>query len=154
VRRFEPGLDQRVSTRHAPIGLLMRDPDRFMGYDITPVKPPAAKLKAFHESIQRPGVDPMVDFDERDLVRYAEQAGFADIGLELRVTVKDGKRPVPWNSALRMSGNPLVPPLGEALDRVLSPQEIAEFTAHVKRLVESGAGRERQALAYLAAVKN
>jgi hypothetical protein len=44
--------------------------------------------------------------------------------------------------------------LGEVLDRVLSPREIAEFTAHVKPLVESGTGRERQALAYLAAAKN
>ena len=59
----------------------------------------------------------MVDFDERDLVRHAERAGFADIGLDLRVTVKNGKRPVPWTRALRMSGNPLVPPLGEVLDR-------------------------------------
>ena len=40
------------------------------------------------------------------------------------------------------------------LDRVLGPREIAEFTAHVKPLVESGTGRERQALAYLAAAKN
>jgi hypothetical protein len=43
--------------------------------------------------------------------------------------VKNGKRPVPWERALRISGNPLVPPLGVVLDRVLSPQEIAEFTA-------------------------
>jgi len=137
-----------------PINVLMRDPGRLLGYDITPVKPLAAKLKAFYESIQPPGADPMVDFDERDLVRHAERAGFADIGLDLRVTVKNGKRPVPWTRALRMSGNPLVPPLGEVLDRVLSPQEIAEFTAHLKPLVESGTGRERQAHAYLAAAKN
>ena len=137
-----------------PINVLVRDPDRFMGYDITSVKPLAAKLTAFYESIQKPGADPMLDFDERDLVRHAERAGFADIGLELRVTMKDGKRPVPWDRALRMSANPLVPPLGEALDQVLSPQEIAEFTAHVKPLVESGTGRERQALAYLGAAKN
>jgi hypothetical protein len=52
-----------------------------------------------------------------------------------------------------MAVDPLVPPLGEVLDRVLSPQEIAEFTAHVKPLVESGTGQERQALAYLAAAK-
>lgn len=137
-----------------PINVLMRDPDRLLGCDITPVKPLAAKLRTFYESIQPPGADPMLDFDERDLVRHAEEAGFADIGLELLVTVKNGKRPVPWNRALRMSGNPLVPPLGEVLDRVLSLQEIAEFTAHVRPLVESGAGRERQALAYLAAAKN
>jgi hypothetical protein len=78
----------------------------------------------------------------------------ADIGLELRVTVKNGKRPVPWDRALRMSGNPLVPSLGEVLDRVLSPREIVEFTAHVKPLVESGTGRERQAMAYLAATRD
>jgi arsenite methyltransferase len=137
-----------------PINVLMRDPDRLLGYDITLVKPLVAKLKAFYESVQPPGANPMVDFDERDLVRHAERAGFADINLELRVTVKNGKRPVPWERALRMSGNPLVPPLGEVLDRVLSPQEIAEFTAHVKPLVESGTGRERQAHAYLAAAKN
>lgn len=136
-----------------PINVLMRDPDRLLGYDITPVKPLAAKLKAFYESIRPPGADPMVDFDERDLVRHAERAGFTDIGLELRVTVKNGKRPVPWTRALRMAGNPLVPPLGEILDRVLSPQEIAEFTAHIKPLVESGTGRERQAHAYLTAAK-
>ena len=150
-RVLRPG--GRVSV-FEPVNVLMRDPDRFMGYDMTPVKPLAARLEAFYESVQPPGADPMLDFDERDLVRHAERAGFADIGLELRVTVKNGKQPVPWDHALRMSGNPLVPPLGEVLDRVLSPREIAEFTAHVKPLVESGAGRERQALAYLAAAKN
>jgi ubiquinone/menaquinone biosynthesis C-methylase UbiE len=137
-----------------PVNVLMRDPGRLLGYDMTPVKPLAARLEAFYESIQPPGADPMLDFDVRDLVWHAERAGFASIGLELRVTVKDGKQPVPWDRALRMSGNPLVPPLGEILDRVLSPREIAEFTAHVKPLVESGTGRERQALAYLAAARN
>jgi arsenite methyltransferase len=137
-----------------PINVLMRDPGRLLGYDITPVKPLAAKISAFYQSIQPPGANPMLDFDERDLVRHAERAGFADISLELRVTVKNGKRPVPWERALRMAVNPLVPPLGEVLDRVLSTQEITEFTAHVKPLVESGTGRERQAHAYLAAAKN
>ncbi|HYB16437.1 MAG TPA: methyltransferase domain-containing protein [Streptosporangiaceae bacterium] len=137
-----------------PINVLMHDPDRLMGYDITPVRPLAAKLQALYESIQPPDADPMLDFDERDLVRHAEQAGFADIGLELRVTVKNGKHPVTWDLTLRMSGNPLMPPLGEALKRTLSPQEIAEFTAHLKPLVESGTGRERQALAYLTAAKD
>ena len=30
----------------------------------------------------------MGDFDERDLVRQAEQAGFPEVDLELRVSVK------------------------------------------------------------------
>jgi len=137
-----------------PINVLMHDPDRLSGYDITPVKPLAAKVTALYESIQPPGDDPMLDFDERDLVRYAELAGFAEIDLELRVTVKNGKHPVPWDLALRMSANPLVPSLGEAMQRTLSPQEITEFTAHLKPLVESGTARERHALAYLAAARD
>ena len=136
-----------------PINVLMHDPDRLVGYDITPVKPLAAKVKALYESIQPPGDDPMIDFDERDLVHYAELAGFAEIDLELRVTMKNGRHPLPWDLALSMSGNPLVPPLGEALERTLSPQEITDFTAHLKPLVESGTGQQRRALAYLAAAK-
>jgi SAM-dependent methyltransferase len=136
-----------------PINVLMHDPDRFGGYDVTPVQAAAAKLRAFYESLQPLGTDPMVDFDERDLGRHAEQAGFPVVDLELRVGVKNTRQPVPWDRFLRMSGNPLVPPVGEVLNRVLTPQEIAEFTAHLMPLVEAGAGRERRALAYLTAVK-
>jgi arsenite methyltransferase len=146
-RVLRPG--GRVSV-FEPINVLMRDPGRFLGYDIGPVEPLVAKVKALYESIQ-PDDDPMVDFDDRDLVRHAEQAGFAEIGLDLRVTVKNGKHPVPWERALRMAGNPRVPSLGEALEQALNPQEITEFTAYLKPLVESGAGRS--ALAYLTAAK-
>ena len=149
-RVLRPG--GRVSV-FEPINVLMRDPDRLLGYDITPVKPLAAKVKALYESIQPPGEDPMLDFDDRDLVCYAEQAGFSEISLELRVTVKNGRPPVPWERALRMAGNPLVPPLSEALERALSAQEIAEFTAYLRPLVESGGGRARSALAFLTAAK-
>jgi len=95
----------------------------------------------------------MVDFDERDLLRHAEEAGFSVIDLELRVTVKNPKRPVPWERVLRMSGNPLTPPLGEALDRTLTAEEIITFTEHLRPLVESGTGQERRAAAYLSATK-
>lgn len=137
-----------------PINVLMAcaDPDLFFGYDVTPVKALAAKLKTLYESIQPPG-DPMTDFDERDLVRYALDAGFAEISLELHVSVKTRKEPVPWERFLRTSGNPLVPIFAEVMDRALSTHEATELTGHLRPLVESGAGRERMALAYLTAVK-
>ena len=124
-RVLRPG--GRISV-YEPINVLMHDPDRFLGYDITPIKPLVDKVEALYQSIQPPGEDPMLDFDDRDLVRHAEQAGFAQIDLELRVTVKNRTQPIRWEQGLRMSGNPLVPTLGEALDRTLSPQEITEFT--------------------------
>jgi arsenite methyltransferase len=149
-RVLRPG--GRISV-HEPINVLMHDPDRLLGYDITPVKPLWDKVEALYQSIQPPGEDPMLDFDDRDLLHHAEQAGFAQIDLELRVTVKNQTQPIRWEQALRMSGNPLVPTLGEALDRTLSPEEITEFTAYLKPLVESGASRRRLAVAYLAAAK-
>lgn len=137
-----------------PINVLMRDPERFLGHDVTPIRPLVEKLRAVYESIQPLGDDPMLDFDERDLVRHAEQAGFAEIGLELRVTVNNRRLPVPWERALRMSGNPSLPPLGEVIDQALSVQEIAEITAYLKPLVESGGGRTRSVGAFLAGAKD
>ena len=138
-----------------PINVLMSDgdPGRFAGYDMRPVRALTAKVLALYESIQPRGEDPMADFDERDLLRHAEEAGFSVIDLDLRVAVKNAKRPVPWERALRMSGNPLSPPLGEVLDRTLTAEEIITFTEHLRPLMESGTGQERRAAAYLAAAK-
>ena len=131
----------------------LADPDLFSGYDVTPVRDLAARVEALYQSIQPPGEDPMLDFDDRDLVRHAQDAGFAEINLDLRVSVKNRREPMPWELFTRISGNPLIPTLGEALDRVLSQEEAAAFTEHLRPLVESGAGRQRRALAYLTAVK-
>lgn len=139
-----------------PINRLMNvpDPDRFFGYDVRPVAAAAAKVQALYESLQPTGTDPMLDFDDRDLVRLAEEAGFAEVGLELRVSVKAARQPCPWERFVRMSGNPLIPTLGEAVDRVLTAEETAEFSGHLAPLVEAGAGQERMALAFLTATKS
>jgi arsenite methyltransferase len=139
-----------------PINVLMARPaaDLFHGYDVTPVQDLAAKVKALYAAIQPLGVDPMVDFDDRDLVRHAEDAGFPDVSLELRVSVTAHREPVPWDLFARTAGNPLIPTLQEALDEVLSPQEAATFIGHLRPLVESGTGERRRALAYLTAVKS
>jgi arsenite methyltransferase len=139
-----------------PINALMSpsDPELFNGYDVTPVKALAGKVKALYDSIQPPGVDPMLDFDDRDLVGHAVDAGFGTVDLELRVGVRSATKPVPWERFLRMSGNPLMPPLAEAMGQVLTPEEFTEFTDWLRPLVEAGKGRERIALAYLTAAKD
>jgi arsenite methyltransferase len=137
-----------------PINVLMSgDPGRFAGYDIRPVAAAAAKIATLYDAIQPRGTDPMLDFDDRDLVRHATAAGFPDVQLELQVSVKAAVPPMAWEVFLRVSGNPLIPPVGEAIDRALSPAEAAEFSAHLRPLVEAGHGQERMALAYLTAVK-
>jgi arsenite methyltransferase len=148
-RVLRPG--GRVSV-YEPINTLMHGNQKlFLGYDIGPVAEIAAKVAARFDAVHPPGTDPMLDFDDRDLVRLAEQAGFGEVRLDLRVTVTSTRSPVPWDRFLRSSPNPKVPPIGEVLGRALSADELAAFTAHLRPLVESGRGEHRRALAHLTA---
>lgn len=126
-------------------------PNRFSNYDVTPVTELAQKVKAIYQRIQ-PETDPMLDFDERDLVAYAEKAGFSEIHLELQIEV----RPVEslnWSAYLHMAGNPKIPTLEEAIEQALTPTEAEAFKNHLRPLVEAGQGTRRFAVAYLWAVK-
>jgi hypothetical protein len=82
-----------------PVNVLMSaaDPDLFHGYDVTPVKALAARVQALYAAIQPPGADPMLDFDDRDLVRHAQDAGFSEISLELLVS-GSGSAASAWES--------------------------------------------------------
>ncbi len=136
-----------------PINALMQECDArvFYGYDVTPVAETAAKVQARFAAIQPPGQDPMLDFDDRDLVRLAERVGFGDVALDLEVTARRTRPPVPWDAFLRSSGNPNLPPLGIMLEEALTSAELAAFAAHLRPLVEAGRGVDRRAVAYLTA---
>lgn len=127
-------------------------PNRFGGYDVTPVAELAYKLQLLYQSIQPPDTDPMTDFDERDLVAYAENAGFSETHLELLIEVKPHERG-DWSAFLHSAGNPKIPSIAEAMEQVLTPEEIERFTNHLRPLVESRQGMYRFAVAYLWAVK-
>jgi ubiquinone/menaquinone biosynthesis C-methylase UbiE len=136
-------------------------PHLFQGYDVTPIEETAGKVRAVFERIHEPASSPLLNFDERDLLTYAERAGFVEIHLELQATIKqpkpldshDGTARKDWETLLKSSGNPLSPTLEEAMAQALSPQEAEQFTAYLRPLVETMQGYERQALAYLWAVK-
>ena len=94
----------------------------------------------------------MLDFDERDLLRFARAAGFAEIHLELQVEIVP-RRPERWETHVNRSGNPLIPTLAEAMARALTPDEAARYEAHRRPSVERGEGVDRWARAYLWATK-
>ncbi len=121
-------------------------------YDFGPVEEIKSKLDAVYEAIQPPGEDPMLDFDERDLIRLAEQAGFFPIELDYRAEIVPMER-LRWDTFLHMSGNPKIPTLEEAMDQALEPQERERLSAHLRPLVEQGHGVWRMAHAYLWATK-
>jgi arsenite methyltransferase len=95
----------------------------------------------------------MLDFDERDRLRLAERAGFADVRLPLHVEVKR-QEPRTWESFLRIVPNPNVPSLGDGIEDALDPAERDELTTRLRPLVEEGSGRRRSAVAYLSGTRD
>lgn len=110
----------------------------------------AARVRAVYDEIQPADTDPMLDFDERDLIRLAETAGFINIHLQLNVEVEP-REAMPWKTALNQAGNPRIPTLAEAMHQALSPNEIEQLSDVLRPRVENGHGQQRRAVTYLAA---
>jgi arsenite methyltransferase len=128
--------------------------DSYCGYDVAPVADLAAKVNAVYRELQHPDTDPMLDFDERDLLRAAEQSGFRAVHLELRVDIEPRLPAVTWHSFIHSAGNPLIPTHAEAIAQALTPTEADRFEAQLRPLVVAGQGEHRHAAAHLWATKD
>lgn len=126
--------------------------DSFDGYRAVGLEKTAAKVRRLFEALQPPASDPMLDFDERDLLRLTEAAGFFPIRLTLDARI-EGLEPHGWDGFLDSAPNPNVPTLREAMEQTLSLEEQAEFSAILRPLVERGEGEWRMAFAYLVGTK-
>jgi arsenite methyltransferase len=102
------------------------------------------------------GMDAMIDFDERDLVRLAEEVGFDDIRLTLVAEVRNTPpewRSREWDVFLDTSPNPLAATVREAIDNVLTEAEATRLEEVLRPQVENGVGTTRFAHAFLTARK-
>ncbi len=124
---------------------------------MTPVEDLAAKVWAAVRRGQPPETNPMLNFDERDLLTLAEEAGFGEVHLDYEAKIvpydASGDEAREWESFVRIPGNPNIPSVEEAMAEALTPEEIERFVAHLRSLVEAGRGTERSAVACLWAVK-
>jgi hypothetical protein len=109
-------------------------------------------LRTVYEAIQPPDSDPMLNFDERDLIRLCEGAGFFPVDLLLHAEVTP-LEPRPWQAFLDLAGNPRIPTPAEAMEQVLSAEERERLTAHLRPLVERGQGVWRMGHALLSAAR-
>lgn len=129
-------------------------PDEFWGFDARPVRDLVVKVWEYEGWVESAYADdPMMNFDEKDLLRYAEDAGFGEIHIQLLVDVEPGTWVVDWERLLNTSPNPNARTAGEALRGALSPEEFARFERQVRPLADAGVGTIRAAFAYLSAVK-
>jgi ubiquinone/menaquinone biosynthesis C-methylase UbiE len=141
-----------------PINRLMfpEPPDRLWGYDVGAISELGAKVKASYAALQDPAADSMRDFDDRDLVRLAEGAGFDRIHLECHIDIEPAAhmRAIGLETLLDIAPNPLAPTLREALDDALDAPERERFLTAFGRVVREEEPRVRTAVAYLAARKH
>jgi arsenite methyltransferase len=125
----------------------------FFGLDDPAVSALGEKLDAvYHEAEGEAQDNPMLDFDERDLLRRAEDAGFFPVRVDVRLVVEP-QEPRAWDGFLQSSGNPNIPTFGEAMEQALSPQERERYTDYLRPRIERGLGRWRMGSAYLWATK-
>jgi len=97
----------------------------------------------------------MLDFDEYDLIAFAEQAGFREIHLELQVTIQPYTDRRDINTILQTAPNPKHPTNQEIIEEALTPAEAERFVSHLRWLIEENqvVRTIRYAGAYLWAVK-
>jgi ubiquinone/menaquinone biosynthesis C-methylase UbiE len=156
---------------------------RFMGYDVTPVQELAEKVLIAYARGERAAMESMIEFDERDLLRFAERAGFPEVQVDahsqviayprslpplpelpdsvppdqraaIQRSMQPGRHGATWESFLRSSPNPLAPTLAAAIAVALTPDEAERFTAHLRPLFERMEKVERSEFVYLTAVKH
>ena len=127
--------------------------DRFWGYDISAVADLADKVKATFTDLQDPTTAAMTDFDDRDLVRFAESAGFERIHLECHIDREPGSlmRTTSMHALLDTAPNPLAPTFREVVSKALAAPEQQRFLHHLQVAMEQDRCVRRSALAYLAA---
>jgi arsenite methyltransferase len=129
-----------------------QDANTWMGYDLSPLDEIGAKLRAVYDALQPANTDPMLDFDERDLIRLGQDAGFFPIQLRLEAEIKPTV-PRAWDAFLHSAGNPNIPTLAEAMQQSLTTAERRLLLVHLRPQVEQGLGEWRMAAAYLVATK-
>ena len=150
-RVLRPG--GRLACFESVASRLQEPPGLYRGYDISPIREVVDRLRAHGGRGAPLATAPMLDFDDTDLVRWAEEAGFIHVHLTLEVDVA---RPSPmrsWEFFYRTSTHPGIPSLADEADAALTVAEKQELCAHLRPLVESGAGVKRQAICYLTATK-
>jgi hypothetical protein len=132
-----------------------QDPDYFSGFDAHPVRDLVEKIWVSEgwDAANHPK-DPMMNFNERDLLRHAEAAGFAEVHVELVIDVEPGTWVEDWDRLLGTSPNPNARTTAEAIAAALTREEAERFEAHLRPLVDAGRGLMRSAFAYLWAPKS
>jgi len=133
------------------------EPDGYLwGFHMSGLEDQAAKVHAaYAETVDTGDGDPMLGFDERDLLRWAEQAGFTNITLDhhARIVSSHPSAGTSLQTYLATSPNPMVGSFGDQLRHALTPHEVQQVTQCMNHSLQAGRGQYRHAVTYLTAEK-
>jgi arsenite methyltransferase len=114
-------------------------PDDMFGLGASPVAELLLKVRG---AFQDPR--PMIDFDERDLLRLAVDAGFAAVELDYRAQLDVPAEPITdWAALKNSSPNPLAPTYGEAMAATLTAAEQERLDEYLTARAEAGTPTRR-----------
>ena len=110
------------------------------------------KSAQFPDTAETIAASPIASYTERDLVNFAQAAGFGDIHMEFHIDVA----PAPsrsWETFLGTSPHPLAPTLGAILAERFTPEERQSFEEIARPMVCDPNGSATTRMAYLTAQK-
>ena len=110
------------------------------------------KSAQFPDTAETIAASPIANYTERDLVSFAQAAGFTDIHMELHIDVTPTV-PKSWETFLGLSPHPLAPTLGAILAERFTPDERKTFEAIARPMVCDPNGSATTRMAYLTARK-
>lgn len=145
--------DGRISLFEPINALMYPEPrEQLWGYDVTPVVELGDRVKREYKRLSGPETQPMLDFDDRDLVRWATQAGFPEVRLALHHEVVPGAlRATTFDTFLDGAPNPLAPTLRETIHRALEGPERQQLLDYLRDRFTSTLPIQHWAVAYLQA---
>ena len=124
------------------------------GLDLAEVADLAAKVATAYARTP-PDQNPMLNFDERDLLRWAGGAGFTALALDYHAEV-DVPHPMPttdWDTMKRTAPNPLAPTYEQAIAATLTPAERTRLETHLRAALATATINRTQATTYLTATR-
>jgi len=154
-RVLRPG--GRISLREPVSRLMFPEPDeRLWGYDLRGALESVVKVKAALWTLAEPRFrESMRDFDDRDLARLSEDAGFERVHVECHLVTEPGAlvRADRAHDLLELAPDPTSPTLGEAVEASLTEDERRRFLAELDRAISAGTATRRTAFVYVRADK-
>jgi arsenite methyltransferase len=142
-RVLRPG--GRISLFEPINALMLPEPGRFLGYDVGDAHGLAARVSESFASTEA-----MCGFDDRDLLRLVEAAGFTRIHIETHADVYPSS-PAGIDALLDGAPNPNASTVREAIERTLDPDEQHHLIAALTAAVAAGPAIRRTVAAYVSA---